>query len=213
MKNKMAIGFLGGLLGAFVFSMGTVCAAADVAPDVLAKTTTLDVISIVKQDKDIQAGNTRKVLDLVEAKVLPHFDFNHMTMLAVGKNWKSASPAQQQALAKEFQTLLVRTYSNSLTNYKNQVIQFKPLKMQPAETDVTVRTEVIQPGTRSVPIDYSMEKTPNGWKVYDVTVDGVSLVTNYRGSFNAQVRQGGIDGLIQSLVDKNKHNVDANTKK
>lgn len=212
MKKIMVTKFLGGLLGALVISTGAVC-AADVAPDVLAKTTTLDVISIVKQDKDIQAGNTKKVLDLVEAKVLPHFNFTHMTMLAVGKNWNRASATQQQALAKEFQTLLVRTYSNSLTNYKNQVIEFKPLKMQPADTDVTVRTEVIQAGTRPVPIDYSMEKTPKGWKVYDVTVDGVSLVTNYRGSFNSQVRQGGIDGLIQSLVDKNKHNVDANTKK
>lgn len=212
MNKKMLIKFLGSLIGALILPVGTVY-AADVAPDVLAKTTTLDVISIVKQDKDIQAGNTKKVLDLVEAKVLPHFNFNRMTMLAVGKNWSRATPAQQQVLAKEFQTLLVRTYSNSLTNYKNQVIQFKPLKMQPAETDVTVRTEVVQTGTRPVPIDYSMEKTPNGWKVYDVTVDGVSLVTNYRGSFNTQVRQGGIDGLIQSLVDKNKQNVEANAKK
>jgi phospholipid transport system substrate-binding protein len=210
MNQKIVTGLLGGLLGALLFSSAM---AVDVAPDVLAKSTTLDVISIIKQDKDIQAGNTRKVLDLVEAKVLPHFDFNRMTMLAVGKNWKSASAAQQQSLAKEFQTLLVRTYSNSLTNYKNQVIEFKPLKMQPADTEVTVRTEVIQSGTRPVPIDYSMEKTPNGWKVYDVIVDGVSLVTNYRGSFNTQVRQGGIDGLIQSLTEKNKHNVEAGAKK
>lgn len=212
MKKKTAIKFLGSLLGALILSMGAAC-AADVPPDVLAKTTTLDVIAIVKQDKEIQAGNTKKVLDLVEAKVLPHFNFNHMTMLAVGKNWRSATPAQQQVLAKEFQTLLVRTYSNSLTNYKNQVIEFKPLRMQPGDTDVTVRTEVIQSGTRPVPIDYNMEKMPNGWKVYDVTVDGVSLVTNYRGSFNVQVRQGGIEGLIQSLVDKNKQNVEANAKK
>ena len=212
MKKNRAIKFLGSLLGALIFSMAPVC-AADVPPDVLAKTTTLDVISIVKQDKDIQAGNTKKVLDLVEAKVLPHFNFNHMTMLAVGKNWRSATPAQQQVLSKEFQTLLVRTYSNSLTNYKNQVIEFKPLRMQPTDTDVTVRTEVIQSGTRPIPIDYSMEKMPNGWKVYDVTVDGVSLVTNYRGSFNTQVRQGGIEGLIKSLVDKNKQNVEANGKK
>lgn len=210
MKRKMAIGLLGGLLGVLLFSTAM---AADLAPDVLAKNTTLDVIAIVKQDKEIQAGNTKKVLDLVEAKVLPHFDFNHMTMLAVGKNWNRASPAQQQVLSKEFQTLLVRTYSNSLTNYKNQVIEFKPLKMQPADTDVTVRTEVKQAGTKPVPIDYSMEKTANGWKVYDVTVDGVSLVTNYRGSFNTQVRQGGIDGLIKSLVDKNKQNVETNSKK
>lgn len=212
MKTNATIKFLGGLAGALVLSMGAVC-AADLPPDVLAKNTTLDVIAIVKQDKEIQAGNTKRVLDLVEAKVLPHFNFNHMTMLAVGKNWRNASPAQQQTLAKEFQTLLVRTYSNALTNYKNQVIEFKPLKMQPGDVDVTVRTEVIQSGTRPVPIDYSMEKMPSGWKVYDVAVDGVSLVTNYRGSFNTQIRQSGIDGLIQSLVDKNKQNVEVNAKK
>lgn len=178
--------------------------AAETAPDVLAKNTTQEVLALIKQDKDIQSGSQKKLLDLVEAKVLPHFDFTHMTRLAVGKNWRTASPEQQKALVNEFRTLLVRTYSNSLAAYKNQVIEFKPFKMQPGETDVTVKTQVNQPGGQPIPIDYSMEKLPEGWKVYDVTVDGVSLVVNYRGSFATEVRQGGIDGLIKTLVAKNQ---------
>ena len=185
--------------------MGSMSAqAAETAPDVLAKNTTQEVLALIKQDKDIQSGNQKKLLDLVEAKVLPHFDFTHMTRLAVGKNWRAATPVQQQALVNEFRTLLVRTYSNSLAAYKNQTIEFKPLKMQPGETDVTVKTQVIQPGGQPVPIDYSMEKLQDGWKVYDVTVDGVSLVINYRGSFATEVRQGGIDGLIKVLAEKNQ---------
>ena len=183
--------------------------AADIAPDVLAKNTTQEVLALIKQDKDIQSGSQKKLLDLVEAKVLPHFDFTHMTRLAVGKNWRTATPAQQQALANEFRTLLVRTYSNSLAVYKNQVIEFKPFKMQSGETDVTVKTQVIQSGAQPIPIDYSMEKLPEGWKVYDVTVDGVSLVVNYRGSFATEVLQNGIDGLIKKLAEKNQ----ASTKK
>jgi phospholipid transport system substrate-binding protein len=202
--------FIAMLAGIVVFGPAF-ASNSDLAPDVLAKNTMLDVIAIVKQD--IQTGNTKKVLELVDAKVLPHFDFAHMTRLAVGKNWAKATPEQQQMLVKEFRTLLVRTYSNSLTNYKNQIIEFKPFSMQPADTDVTVRTNVIQPGTKAIPIDYSMEKTSNGWKVYDVSVDGVSLVTNYRGSFNAEIRQKGIEGLIQSLVNKNQRNVEANVQK
>lgn len=178
--------------------------AADTPPDVLAKNTTQEVLALIKQDKDIQSGSQKKLLGLVEAKILPHFDFTHMTRLAVGKNWRTATPAQQQTLVNEFRTLLVRTYSNSLAAYKNQTIEFKPFKMQPGETDVTVKTQVNQPGGQPIPIDYSMEKQADGWKVYDVTVDGVSLVINYRGSFASEVRQNGIDGLIKTLAEKNQ---------
>jgi phospholipid transport system substrate-binding protein len=181
--------------------------AAELAPDALAKKTTQEVLAIIKQDKDIQAGNQKRLLDLVDAKVLPHFEFSRMAMLAVGKNWNRATPVQQQALVKEFRTLLVRTYSSSLSAYKNQTIDFKPLSMQPGDTDVTVKTEIEQPGGKPIPIDYSMEKMPNGWKVYDVTVDGVSLVTNYRNSFSTEIRKSGIDGLIQILADKNQQAV------
>lgn len=178
--------------------------AQDVAPDVLVKTVSNDVLDIVRKDKDIQAGNTRKAVELAEAKVLPHFDFARMTRLAVGKDWKQANPAQQKALTDEFRTLLVRTYSKALTEYRNQTIDFKPLKMQPADTDTLVRTLVNQPGAKPVQIDYNLEKTDQGWKVYDIVVAGVSLVTNYRGSFGEEISASGIDGLIASLRAKNK---------
>jgi phospholipid transport system substrate-binding protein len=182
----------------------TAVAAQDLAPDALVKKISDEVIDIVKQDKDIQAGHQKKINDLVDAKVLPHFNFSRMTALAVGRNWPKATPEQQKALTSEFRTLLVRTYSSALTTYKNQVIEFKPLRAAAGDTDVMVRTQVKQPGTEPVGIDYSMEKTPGGWKVYDVVVGGVSLVTNYRETFNAQVRDGGVDGLIKSLVSKNR---------
>lgn len=178
--------------------------AAEVGPDALAKTTTQEVLAIIKKDRDLQNGNQKKVLDLVETKVLPHFDFTRMTRLAVGRYWRNATPAQQQTLTDEFRTLLVRTYSNSLANYRNQTIEFKPFRMQPGETDVTIRTDVIQPGGQPIPIDYSMEKTAQGWKVYDVSVDGVSLVVNYRSSFASEIRRSGIEGLITALAKKNR---------
>lgn len=182
----------------------TAVPAQDLAPDALIKKISDEVISIVKQDKDIQAGQQNKINELVDAKVLPHFNFSHMTALAVGRNWPKATAEQQKALTDEFRTLLVRTYSSALTTYKNQVIEFRPTRASAMETDVIVRTRVIQPGTEPVGIDYSMEKTPSGWKVYDVVVGGVSLVTNYRETFNAEVRDGGVDGLIKTLVSKNR---------
>jgi phospholipid transport system substrate-binding protein len=171
---------------------------------VLVKGVTQDVIAIVKQDKDIQSGNTKKTIALVEQKVLPHFNFTRMTALAMGINWRKATPDQQQMLIDQFRTLLVRTYSTALTSYRNQAIDFKPLRAQPADTDVTVRSEVRQSGAEAVTIDYSMEKTPSGWKVYDVVVGGVSLVTTYRETFANEVRNAGVDGLIKTLSDKNR---------
>jgi phospholipid transport system substrate-binding protein len=178
--------------------------AQEVAPDALVRGVASDVLDIVRKDKDIQSGNTRKAVELAEAKVLPHFNFVHMTALAVGKDWRQANPAQQKTLIDEFRTLLVRTYSKALTEYRNQTIDFKPLKMQPADTDVTVRSQVNQPGAKPVQIDYNLEKTDRGWKVYDISVAGISLVTNYRGSFAQEVSAGGIDGLIAALRTKNK---------
>lgn len=178
-------------------------AAAQQAPDVLVKEVTNEVLTIVRQDKDIQSGSTKRAVELVEQKVLPHFNFGRMTALAVGRDWRQAKPEQQKELTDEFRTLLVRTYSNALTQYKNQTIVFKPLRMQPSDSDVTVRTEVKQPGAQPIGIDYALEKGNDAWKVYDVVVGGVSLVTNYRESFAAEVRNGGIDGLIKSLKAKN----------
>jgi phospholipid transport system substrate-binding protein len=172
------------------------------APDVLAKTTTQEVLTILKTDKELKSGNLKKVYELVEAKVLPHFDFDRMTQLAVGRYWLKATPQQKQTLVREFKNLLVRTYSTALTAFTNQVIEFKPLTMKPDDTDVTVKTEVKQPGGQPIPIDYSMYKTDFGWKVYDVSIDGVSLVINYRASFGSTIRQSGIDGLISMLEAK-----------
>ena len=177
--------------------------AQNAAPDALVKTVTDEVLQIVRTDKAIQSGSTSRAIDLVEQKVLPHFDFMHMTRLAVGKDWRSASPDQQKALAGEFKTLLVRTYSNALTSYKDQAVEFKPFKMQSSDTDVLVRSEIRQPTGRPVQLNYNLAKEAGGWKVYDVIVAGVSLVTNYREQFAQEVRAGGIDGLVKSLKKRN----------
>lgn len=174
--------------------------ADDTPPDVLARTTTQEVIAILKEDKELQSGNLAKVYQLVEAKILPNFDFNRMTQLVLGKHWSRATAKQKQALVTEFRNLLVRTYSSSLTAFTGQAIDFKPLAMKPTDTDVMVRSEIKQPGGQPIPVNYSMYKTAFGWKVYDVTIDGVSLVTNYRASFSNTIRQNGIDGLIKTLA-------------
>ena len=172
-------------------------------PDELVKSVASEVIAILKTDKDIQKGDARKIYSLVDAKVLPHFDFTRMTRLAVGRYWKDATPEQQQRLTREFRDLLVRTYAMSLANYKNQTIEYKPLRIGPNDTDVTVKTVVIEPGRQPIPIDYQMVKTADGWKVYDITVEGVSLVVNYRSSFAQEIQQGGVEKLIQTLAAKN----------
>lgn len=192
------------LLAILLTALVPALAAAQEGPDALVKRVTDEVLAIIKADKDLQAGNPNKVAQLAEAKVLPHFDFERMTRLAVGRNWRQASDAQKQSLVKEFRTLLVRTYSNSLTAYRNQTIEVKPTKLAAADTEATVRTQVIQPGGPSIPIDYSMQKADGGWKVFDVVIDGVSLVTTYRGSFNEQIQKGGIDGLVKSLGERNR---------
>ena len=179
-------------------------AFAQEAPDALVRKATDEVIAIIKADKDLQSGNSRKIAELAEQKVLPHFDFTRMTRLAVGRNWAQASDAQKEALTKEFRTLLVRTYSTSLTQFRDQKIDVKPTKMSPADKEVTVRTAVLQQGGPPIPIDYAMEKTDAGWKVFDVVIDGASLVTTYRGSFNDQIQKAGVDGLIKTLQDRNR---------
>jgi phospholipid transport system substrate-binding protein len=195
MKNLLALLFAG---------FFAVAASAQDAPDVLVKKITDDVLDIVRTDKDIQNGDMHKAIALVDAKVLPYFNFQHMTALAVGKDWRKASVQQQQELTAEFKTLLVRTYSNALTGYRNQKVIFKPFKMNPADTDVLVRTEVQQPGAKAVQLDYSLEKLDGAWRVYDVTVAGISLVTNYRDQFAQEIRNGGMDGLIRTVAAKNK---------
>ena len=190
---------------ALCFSVfATAVSAQGLAPDTQVKNITNEVIAIIKQDKDIQAGNSKKIADLVEKRILPHFSFARMTQIAVAVNWRRATPEQQKALTEEFKTLLVRTYSNALSLYRDQVIDFKPLRMKPDDTEVTIKSDIKQKGAQPVTLDYDMEKTPSGWKVFDVKVSGVSLITNYREEFAAQVRESGIDGLIKVLVSKNR---------
>ena len=194
-----------GYLLAMVWSVAAAAQSTDLAPDVQAKKVTEEVLAIIRADKEIQAGNTRKILDLVEAKVLPHFNFTRMTRLAVGAPWRRASSAQQQSLTNEFRLLLVHTYTNAFTQYRDQVVEYKPLKLQPGDTEVVVRSLVKQKGGGDpIDINYSMEKIDSGWKVYDVTIAGVSLVQNYRSTFSSEIQKAGIDGLIATLVSKNK---------
>jgi len=178
--------------------------AQEMTPDALVKNVTLEVVEILQKDKDIQKGDRKKVIALIEVKVLPHFNFQAMTASAVGRNWKKASAEQKARLAEEFKTLLVRTYSSALAAYSNQKFEFRPLRAKPTDTDVTVNVRVLQSGTQPVTIDYDMEKRPGGWKVWDVRVSGISLVANYRTEFDNQVREAGIDGLIKTLQTKNR---------
>jgi len=178
--------------------------AEDVPPDQLVKTVTLEVVELITKDREIQAGNRAKLVQLIDAKVLPHFNFAAMTALALGQSWNKANPEQKKRLIEEFRTLLVRTYASALAAYSEQKLDFRPLRAKPTDTDVTVQVRVLQRGTQPVPIDYSMEKTAAGWKVYDVMVGGVSLVANYRTEFNNVVREAGIDGLIKNLATKNR---------
>lgn len=178
--------------------------AQDTAPDELVKNTTQEVISVVKQDKDIQSGDRSKIYALVDEKVLPHFDFKRMSQLAMGKNWRQATPEQQESLIKEFRSLLVRTYAVSLTQYRDQKVEFKPLKLEPGAKDATVRTIFLQSGREPITVDYGMHKSAAGWKVFNITIEGVSLVENYRSTFNEQIRKSGIDGLIKTLSERNK---------
>jgi len=181
-----------------------VAAAQDLVPDALVKSVTEQVIAVIKQDQDIQTGNKRKTIALVEQKVLPHFDFTRMTALATGVHWRKATPEQQTILVEQFRTLLVRTYSTALSAYRNQAIDVKPLRGRAGDAEVVVRSEVKQSGAAPMTIDYSMEKAPTGWKVYDVAVGGISLVTTYRETFANEVQSGGIEGLIKSISEKNQ---------
>jgi phospholipid transport system substrate-binding protein len=205
---KFLFAFFSGLL------ISTTVLAQEVAPDVMVKTVTNEVLDIVRKDKDIQSGNTKKAIDLVESKVLPNFNFTRMTQLAMARDWRQASPAQQKTLTDEFHTLLVRTYAKALTEYKNQTVDYKPFSLKAGETDVRVRTEIKQSGAgKNIELDYWLEKSAAGWKVYDIEVGGISIVTNYRDSFAAEVRNSGIDGLIKSLQAKNKSGETAAVKK
>jgi phospholipid transport system substrate-binding protein len=178
-------------------------ASAQEAPDAMVKRVSQDVLATIRSDPKVQAGDQARIREVIETKLLPHFDFVRMTALAMGRNWRSATPEQQKRLADEFKTLLVRTYSGALNKYRDETLEYRPLRAAPTDTDVTVRTQVLRQTGQPVQIDYSLAKTGDAWKCYDVVVGGVSLVTNYRDEFNEQVRNGGVDGLIKTMSDRN----------
>jgi len=180
-------------------------APATEAPDALVKRISQDVIDTAKADKDIQAGNQKKVMDLVETKILPFVDFQRMTSLAAGRFWRDATPDQQKALATEFRTLLIFTYSGALSQVKNETVEFKPLRGDPVnDPEVEVRSQVLVQRGEPLQLSYRMEKTAAGWKIYDINVLGAWLVETYKGNFAAEIGKSGIDGLIKALSDKNK---------
>ncbi|WP_019139648.1 MlaC/ttg2D family ABC transporter substrate-binding protein [Noviherbaspirillum massiliense] len=180
-------------------------AAAQEAPDALIKRISQEVLEAAKTDKDIQSGNMKRVLELVENKVLPHVDFQRMTALAAGRYWRQATPEQQKQLTNEFRTLLIYTYSGAITQIRDQKLEFKPMRADPSDTEVEVRSQVLQPrGGDPIQLNYRLAKEASGWKIYDVNVLGAWLVETYKGNFASEISKGGIDGLIKTLTEKNK---------
>ncbi|MFM2089435.1 MAG: hypothetical protein RLZZ237_4304 [Pseudomonadota bacterium] len=179
-------------------------APANEAPDALVKRISQDVLDTAKNDKSIQAGDIKRVTELVETKILPYVDFQRMTSLAAGRYWRDATPDQQQQLSAEFRTLLIYTYSGALSQVKNETVEFKPLRADPGDTDVEVRSQVNMPRGEPVPLNYRVSKTATGWKIYDINVLGAWLVETYKSSFASEISKGGIDGLIKTLQAKNK---------
>lgn len=199
---KKLFALVGLVIGATTFMPA---ALAQEAPDALVKRISQEVLDTAKNDKDIQSGNHKRVLELVEAKILPYVDFQRMTALAAGRFWREASAEQQKQLTNEFRTLLVYTYSGAISQVRDQKLEFKPLRAEPSDTEVEVRSQVLQPrGGDPIQLNYRLEKLPTGWKIYDVNVLGAWLVETYKGNFAAEISKGGIDGLIKTLSDKNK---------
>lgn len=174
------------------------------APDALVKRISQEVMETAKNDPEIQSGNQRRVIEVVEARILPHVDFQRMTALAVGRHWREATPEQQKQLTDEFRTLLVFTYSGAISQVKDQRIDFRPFRADPADTEVEVRSQVVQPRGEPIQLNYRLQKTAGGWKIYDVNVLGAWLVESYRNSFATEIGKNGIDGLIRSLSERNK---------
>jgi phospholipid transport system substrate-binding protein len=178
-------------------------AQQDLGPEELVRKVTQDVLDAIRSDKQLAAGDKQKALKLAEEKVLPLIDFEEATRLAVGRAWAQATPEQRKKLVEEFRRMLVRTYSNAISAYEGQTMQVLPVRMKPGDTEVTVHNRYIRAGGKPLPVDYQMHKTDQGWKIYDITVEGVSLVLTYRSEFDAIVKQEGIDGLIKRLEEKN----------
>jgi phospholipid transport system substrate-binding protein len=192
--------------------LATVCAllvsfaaaAQSLGPEELVRKVTTDVLETVQADKELQEGDRKKAIALAEQKVLPHIDFRHAAQLALGKGWSSATPEQQERLVSEFRSMLIRIYSSAVGKYRGQTMRVLPLKHAPADTDVTVRNQYLNPGQPPLSVDYAMRRTTDGWKIYDIVVGGVSLVLTYRSEFDNIVRQSGVDALIARLAEKNR---------
>ena len=193
------------LFGIIAFcAFGASQAQPQLGPEELVKKITSDVMTAVKTDKQLAAGDRQRALQLAEEKILPHVDFEEATRLAVGRSWREATPEQRKQLVHEFRSMLVRTYSNALEGYQGQEMKVLPSRVKPGETEATVRNQFTRAGGKPVPIDYQMRKTDGGWKIYDISVEGISLVLTYRSEFDQVVRQQGIDGLIKRLGQKNE---------
>jgi phospholipid transport system substrate-binding protein len=190
------------LLALCLFVVPVFSEAQQLGPEELVKKITDDVLSAIKSDKELASGNREKALKLAEEKILPHVDFEEATRLAVGRSWNQASPEQKKRLVEEFRRMLVRTYSSAISAYEGQTMKVQPVRMKPGDKEATVRNQYIRPGGKPVQIDYSMHQTDGGWKIYDIVVEGVSLVLTYRSEFDAVVKQEGIDGLIKRIAAK-----------
>ena len=187
----------------FTLAVTASAGAQGLAPDELVRKVTADVLDSVKADKQLQAGDRKKALALAEEKILPHVDFREAALLAMGKSWQTASPAQQTQIVNEFRSMLVRIYSNAIDVYRGQTLKVLPLRLPQGATDVTVRNQYLREGRPPVPVEYSMRKTSEGWKIYDIAIEGVSLVLTYRAEFEQITRTSGVDGLIKRLKEKN----------
>ena len=185
-------------------AFSAVAAGPAEAPDVLVKRISNEVITAAKTDKDIQSGNINKVTALVDAKILPYVDFQRMTALAAGRYWRDATPEQKTALSNEFRQLLIHTYSGALSQIQNETVEFKPLRADPADTEVEVKSVVNVQRGEPVQLNYRLAKGASGWKIFDINVLGAWLVETYRGTFSTEISKGGIDGLIKKLADRNK---------
>ena len=192
----------------FLIALSLLCFSASgfaiEGPDELVKRTAEDVLAVVKTDKDIQAGDQRKIFALAEEKIVPNFNFDKVSRMVLGKNWTKATPDQKTAFQAEFRSLLIRTYATALSKYKNQVIEYKPFRKASESNVASVKTLIVQPGGQPIAVDYTLEKQGDAWKVYDIVIEGVSLVTNYRGQFSQEIRTNGLDSLIKKLGDKNR---------
>jgi len=182
----------------------TGAAVAQEAPDVFIKRISQEVLETAKSDKDIQSGNQQKILDVVQSKILPNVDFQRMTALAAGRYWREATPDQQKRLTEEFRDLLVYTYAGAIAQIRDQQLEFKPMRNDPSDTDVEVRSQVVQQRGEPIQLNYRLAKSGNTWKIYDLNVLGAWLVETYKGNFASEISKGGVDGLIKTLAERNK---------